>query len=38
MRDANAMIRASNGPDDDDGDGDDECSPGFPGSGCSPRN
>ncbi|GAA0968593.1 radical SAM protein [Actinocorallia libanotica] len=40
MTEANATIRAAHGPDDDDGgdDKDAECSPGFPGSGCSPRN
>lgn len=38
MREANAAIRAAHGPDDDGGwSDDDECSPGFPGSNCSPR-
>ncbi|MGY4959002.1 radical SAM/SPASM domain-containing protein [Streptomyces nigrescens] len=41
MAEANASIRAATmGGDDDDDDGgnDDECSPGFPGSECTPRN
>jgi len=35
MQVANASIRARSGGDDD---GDDECTPGFPGSECTPRN
>lgn len=38
MKRANTSIRAEAGGDDDDDDDDDECSPGFPGTECSPRN
>ncbi|MGW2508510.1 SPASM domain-containing protein [Streptomyces scopuliridis] len=38
MKRANTAIRAEAGGDDDDDDNDDECSPGFPGSECTPRN
>lgn len=41
MKRANTSIRAATmggGDDDDDGGNDDECSPGFPGSECTPRN
>ncbi len=40
MAQAGATIRAAHGPDDDDGgdDGEEECSPGYPRSNCSPRN
>ncbi|SDG22712.1 Radical SAM superfamily enzyme, MoaA/NifB/PqqE/SkfB family [Sinosporangium album] len=38
MARANSAIQVACGPDEDESDGDDdECSPGFPGSGCSPR-
>ncbi|MFE2633659.1 radical SAM/SPASM domain-containing protein [Streptomyces scopuliridis] len=37
LKRANTAIRAEAGGDDDD-DNDDECSPGFPGSECTPRN
>lgn len=42
MIEANASIRSAvsagaGGPDDDNDDKDEECSPGFPGSGCNPR-
>ncbi|MFE1963243.1 SPASM domain-containing protein [Streptomyces sp. NPDC059479] len=38
MKQANTSIRAEAGGGDDDDDNDDECTPGFPGSECTPRN
>ncbi|MFE2870945.1 radical SAM/SPASM domain-containing protein [Embleya sp. NPDC059259] len=38
MKQANASILAKTGGGDDDDDTEDECTPGFPGSECSPRN
>lgn len=38
MKRANTSIQAEAGGGDDDEDNDDECSPGFPGSECTPRN